>query len=241
MGVGREPRARRATCRSTRYSPRPRRRAWTARTWRSSAASPIAIRTGTSGSNYLDVQDNFNAEAGFVQRTGIRTTKALLQPDAAARQGQRSSCSSRCTCSPTPPISRTGWSTGTHHLMLGTTLRDDSFINVIYQKNLDVLDVPFRIRPDVTIPVGSYKMRRVDVHLQHQPGPPLLRARDGPSRWSSTAARAADADRRGRRPRDAASCRASCSTTATTSNMPWGDFLVEPVDRCASTTRSRRA
>ena len=48
--------------------------------------------------NYLDVQENFNAEAGFVQRTGIRTTKALLQPDAAAEDAATSSCSSRCTC-----------------------------------------------------------------------------------------------------------------------------------------------
>lgn len=35
-------------------------------------------------------------------------------------------------------------------LMLGTTLRDDTFINVVYQETLDVLDVPFRIRPNVT-------------------------------------------------------------------------------------------
>jgi hypothetical protein len=30
--------------------------------------------------NYLDVQENFNAEAGFVQRTGIRTTKGHFSP-----------------------------------------------------------------------------------------------------------------------------------------------------------------
>ena len=58
-----------------------------------------------------------------------------------------------------------------HHLMLGTTLRDDSFINVIYQKHLDVLDAPFRIRPNVTIPVGAYNMDEWIVHLQHEPRP----------------------------------------------------------------------
>ena len=30
--------------------------------------------------NYLDVQDNFNAEVGFVQRRGVRTTKAYFSP-----------------------------------------------------------------------------------------------------------------------------------------------------------------
>ena len=39
--------------------------------------------------------------------------------------------------------------------MLGTTLRDDSFINVIYQRNLDVLELPFNIRPDVRIPSAA--------------------------------------------------------------------------------------
>ena len=42
-----------------------------------------------------------------------------------------------------------------HHLMRGTTLRDDTFINVFYQNTMDVLDAPFRIRPDVTIPATA--------------------------------------------------------------------------------------
>jgi hypothetical protein len=45
----------------------------------------------------------------------------------------------------------------TQHFMVGTHLDDDSFINVIYQRNLDVLDDPFNIQPTITIPVGSYK------------------------------------------------------------------------------------
>ena len=41
--------------------------------------------------NYLDVQDNFNAEAGFVQRTGIRTTKAYFSPTPRPKQAATSS------------------------------------------------------------------------------------------------------------------------------------------------------
>ena len=38
--------------------------------------------------------------------------------------------------------------------MVATTVRDDSFIDVIYSKNLDVGDLPFNVRPTVRIPVG---------------------------------------------------------------------------------------
>jgi hypothetical protein len=107
--------------------------------------------------NYLDVQDNFNAEAGFVQRTGIRTTKAYFSPTPRPKKGNIKLME---------PMYVLTYSTDQdnrligrlHHLMHGTTLRDDSFINVIYQRNLDVLDLPFRIRPTVVIPPGAYTM-----------------------------------------------------------------------------------
>ena len=54
--------------------------------------------------------------------------------------------------------------------MLGTTLRDDTFINVFYQKTLDVLDMPFRIRPDVTIPAGVYSMDEWYFTVNTSPG-----------------------------------------------------------------------
>ena len=65
---------------------------------------------------------------------------------------------------------RIAWSAALQHLMHGTTLRDDSFINVIYQRNLDVLDVPFRIRPNVTIPVGAYNMTSGSFTYNTSPG-----------------------------------------------------------------------
>ncbi len=107
--------------------------------------------------NYLDVQENFNAEAGFVQRTGIRTTKAYFSPTPRPKRGRIK------VMEPMYVLTYTTDQTNRlvnrmHHLMLGTTLRDDSFINVIYQKQLDVLDTPFNIRPGVRIPVGSYNM-----------------------------------------------------------------------------------
>ena len=125
--------------------------------------------------NYLDVQENFNAEAGFVQRTRHPHHQGPLRPDAAPKTGNIKLFEPMYVLTYT--TDQTNRLVGRqHHLMLGTTLRDDTFINVIYQKNLDVLDVPFRIRPNVTIPVGSLQHERVDVHLQHQPGTTLLSA-----------------------------------------------------------------
>ena len=106
--------------------------------------------------NYLDVQDNFNAEVGFVQRRGIRTTKFYFSPT--PRPG-------RANIRIMEPMYVVTYMTDqqnrmvnrVHHFMLGTTLQDGSFINVIYQKNLDVLDQPFAIQPQVKIPVGTYR------------------------------------------------------------------------------------
>jgi hypothetical protein len=105
--------------------------------------------------NYLDVQDNFNPEVGFVQRTGIRTTKAYFGPTprpgrARIRMMEPMFVLTYITDQQNRMVGRT------QHFMVGTRLDDNSYINVIYQRNLDVLDEPFPIRPDVTIPIGSY-------------------------------------------------------------------------------------
>jgi hypothetical protein len=119
--------------------------------------------------NYLDVQDNFNAEAGFVQRTGHRTTKGYFSPTPRPNSGRVK------LFEPMYVLTYTTDQTNrlvnrNHHLMLGTTLRDDTFINVFYQNVLDVLDVPFRIRPDVVIPPGAYKMHEWYFTLNSSPG-----------------------------------------------------------------------
>jgi len=119
--------------------------------------------------NYLDIQDNFNAEAGFVQRTGIRTTKAHFGPTPRPTKGGVKLFEPMYVLTyTTDQDNRLVYRN--HHLMLGTTLRDDTFINVFYQRTFDVLDVPFRIRPDVSIPVGSYSMNEWYFTLNTSPG-----------------------------------------------------------------------
>jgi hypothetical protein len=119
--------------------------------------------------NYLDVQENFNAEAGFVQRAGIRTTKAHFGPTPRPKRGNIKLLEPMYVLTyTTDQHNRLVYRN--HHLMLGTTLRDDTFINVFYQKTLDVLDVPFRIRPNVTIPAGAYSMHEWYFTLNSSPG-----------------------------------------------------------------------
>jgi len=105
--------------------------------------------------NYLDVQDNFNPEVGFVQRRGVRVTKAYLGPTprpgrAKIRMMEPMIVLTYITDQQNRMVGRT------QHYMVGTRLEDDSYINVIYQRNLDVLDEGFEIHDDINIPVGSY-------------------------------------------------------------------------------------
>jgi Domain of unknown function (DUF5916)/Carbohydrate family 9 binding domain-like len=118
--------------------------------------------------NYLDVQDNFNAEVGFVQRRGVRTTKAYVSPTprpgkANIRLMEPMYVFTYITDQTNRMVNRV------HHFMVGTTLDDGSFINVIYQKNLDVLDVPFAIQPKVKIPIGTYRFD--DMNLTYNTSP----------------------------------------------------------------------
>lgn len=105
--------------------------------------------------NYEDVQDNFNAEVGFVQRGGIRATKAYVSPTprpgrAGIRLMEPMFVLTYVTDQRNRLVSRA------QHYMVGTWLNDGSFINVIYQRNLEVLDEPFPLPRNVRIPVGAY-------------------------------------------------------------------------------------
>lgn len=118
--------------------------------------------------NYLDIGEDFNAEAGFVQRTGIRTTKAHFNPTPRPHKGNVKLFDPMYVLTYTTDqnnrlIGRQ------NHFMLGTTLRDDTYINVIYQQTLDVPDKPFKIQ-NVTIPAGSYTMDEWIFQVNSSPG-----------------------------------------------------------------------
>ena len=59
--------------------------------------------------------------------------------------------------------------TRTQHFMNAFHLDDGSFVNVIYQRNLDVLDVPFEIQRNVQIPIGTYKFDELTLTYNTNP------------------------------------------------------------------------
>ena len=118
--------------------------------------------------NYLDVQDNFNDEVGFVQRRGVKTTKAYFSPTPRpGRLGIRMLEPMAVLSYVTDQTNRLV--TRTEHFMNGFYMQDGSFLNVIYQRNLDVLDAPFRIQSNVTIPVGTYNFHELDLTYNTNP------------------------------------------------------------------------
>ena len=111
---------------------------------------------------YTDIQDNFNAEVGFVPRVGIRTSKFHGEWD--PRPG-------RWGIRQFDPMWNIEYTTDQNnrlvtrrmHHMVGTYFEDGSSFTVIYNDRFERLDAPFVIHRDIkdpakniTIPVGEY-------------------------------------------------------------------------------------
>ncbi|MEP7118645.1 MAG: DUF5916 domain-containing protein, partial [Acidobacteriota bacterium] len=173
--------------------------------------------------NYLNVQDNFNAEAGFVQRRGIRTAKAYFSPTPRPKGGSIKLMEPMYVVTYTTDQSNR-LVNRLHHLMWGITLRDDSFLNVIYQRDLDVLDQPFNVRPTVSIPVGAYNMNEFTFTYNTSPGRRFYqRLSYSPSDYYGGTKRALTAAYGLR-----ASSRLSSEVQYNRNDvkMPWGNFLL---------------
>jgi len=105
---------------------------------------------------YADVQDNFNPEVGFVPRRGIRVTTLHLERTPRPRKYHIRVMN---------PMFNLEYTTDQHnrlvtrrlHYMVLTRFDDGTFVNVVYNRHFEWLDVPFRIQRNVTIPVGAYR------------------------------------------------------------------------------------
>ena len=117
---------------------------------------------------YTDIQDHFNAEVGFVPRTGIRTTKLHGEWD--PRPG-------RWGIRRLDPMMNIDYTTDQHnrlvsrriHHMVGTYFENGASITVIYNDHFEQLDEPFPIRADVTIPVDTYRFGEWSVSYRSDP------------------------------------------------------------------------
>jgi hypothetical protein len=116
---------------------------------------------------FTDIDQNFNAEVGFVPRTGIRTTKVHLErnprPGGLIRVMEPMINLIYTTDQQNRLLTRR-----IHH-MLGTRLQNGTYINVVLNRWLDRLDEPFRIQSDVTIPVGVYRFHEWQLSYSSNP------------------------------------------------------------------------
>jgi hypothetical protein len=109
---------------------------------------------------YIDLQDNFNPEVGFVPRRGVRISRAFISPTPRPGKAHIRLMEPMFIVTYTTDQNNRLVTRQLHH-MLGVTLDDGSFINVILERWLDVLDEPFRIQKNVTIPAGTYRFHEL--------------------------------------------------------------------------------
>ena len=119
-------------------------------------------------SEYTDIQDNFNAEVGFIPRLGIRRSKLHAQWNPRpGRWGIRSM----------DPMMNIEYTTDQHnrllsrrvHHMIGFRFEDGSNLTFITNKEFERLDVPFQITENVTIPMGIYRFWNPSVSYRSDP------------------------------------------------------------------------
>jgi hypothetical protein len=104
---------------------------------------------------FTDIEDNFNAEVGFVPRTGIR--HSILHIERNPRPGG--------LIRVMEPMFNIQYTTDQNnrliarrlHHMVGTRFQNGAYLNVVLNRWLDVLDEPFAIQRNVTIPAGVYR------------------------------------------------------------------------------------
>ena len=107
-------------------------------------------------SEYTDIQDNFNAEVGFVRRIGIRRSKLHAQWNPRPGKWGIRSMDPMMNVEYTTDQSNRLLSRRVHH-MIGFQFGDGSSFTVIANKEFEQLDLPFQITSDVTIPAGTYR------------------------------------------------------------------------------------
>jgi len=121
---------------------------------------------------YTDIQDNFNAEAGFVPRLGIRTSKLHLERNPRPGKYNLRVLEPMINITYTTDQQNRLLTRRVHH-MLGTRFDDGSSFIVWYNRYFEWLDVPFRIRRDVAIPVGAYRFGEWNFSYTTNPSRPV--------------------------------------------------------------------
>ena len=171
---------------------------------------------------YTDIQDNFNAEVGFVPRTGIRTTKVHVERNPRPGNWIRVMDPMVNLTYTTDQDNRL--MTRRIHNMLGTRLKNGAYINVWYNDWFDQIDRPFTLQNRVTVPVGTYRFGEWNFSFSSNPSRRVYgRVAYAPQTFYDGTRRDADAS---------VGVRASSRLSSELSwqqndvDLPWGSFIV---------------
>ena len=116
---------------------------------------------------FSDIDANFNDEVGFVPRRGIRQTKFHLErnprPGGLIRVME--------------PMINIVYTTDQNnrlltrriHHMVGTRFQNGTYLNIVFNRLLDVLDDPFVIQNTVSIPRGVYRFNEWQLSYNSAP------------------------------------------------------------------------
>ena len=119
-------------------------------------------------SEYTDIQDNFNAEVGFVPRIGIRRSKLHGQWNPRPGKWGIRSMDPMMNIEYTTDQNNRLLSRRVHH-MIGVQFEDGSNFTVIANREFEQLDVPFHITSEVMIPAGTYRFWNPSMRYRSDP------------------------------------------------------------------------
>ena len=105
---------------------------------------------------YTDIQEDFNAEVGFVPRVGIRTSKFHTEWDPRPGRWNIRMLDPMWNITYTTDQNNRLLTRRMHH-MVGIYFEDGSSGWVFFNDHFEQLDGPFEIHKDITIPAGAYR------------------------------------------------------------------------------------
>jgi len=116
---------------------------------------------------FTDIDNNFNAEVGFVPRRGIKQTKVHVErnprPGGIIRVMEPMMNIIYTTDQNNRLLTRR-----IHH-MVGTRFQNGAYLNFVWNRWLDVIDQPFSLQNVVTVPRGTYRFNELQFTFNSPP------------------------------------------------------------------------
>ncbi|MDA2934620.1 carbohydrate binding family 9 domain-containing protein [Acidobacteria bacterium AH-259-D05] len=117
---------------------------------------------------YLEIQDNFNPELGFVQRKGFRRPRFGIYFTPSPESGPVRQWNPHFTVRRFYGFDGK-LETEVRHHDLEIQLRNGGSIGIAFNRDFEFLRVPFEVHPGVSVPAGTYQANRWNLFLASDP------------------------------------------------------------------------